>query len=355
MMSRKFEILPQFTVIRDTYTVDRFLGEGAFGVVYKVRHKFLGIQALKVFHPEKSLVSQVNDFFNEAIILSKMTHPNVVRVFEANHFDWKDQSVAYVAMEYVPDGTLDGYIRQKVRVEQKLAVRIMMMICRGLSQAHQQQPPIIHRDIKPQNIMLDCTKADLIAKVSDFGQALHVDPLTKLAQSAGTLAYMAPEGFWNYKSPASDVYSAGMIFYIMLTGVAPFKMPISGNYKDSKDVERAIRKARNVTPKVPSEFNVGIDSRLDQIVLKALEQKVENRYQDAGEFLLVLEHYVVADGESLEKRIDEVLVLGRQYRDLPEAIQKLEAILQSLPESQRQTFCDRYGVFLDSWKKGIIM
>jgi serine/threonine-protein kinase len=101
-MNRPFEKLPQFTVIRDTYTVDGVLGEGAFGVVYKVRHKFLGIQALKVFHPEKLSQQNQDELLNEAFILSKITHPNVVRVFDANHFDWRGQVLSYVAMEYVP-------------------------------------------------------------------------------------------------------------------------------------------------------------------------------------------------------------------------------------------------------------
>lgn len=294
-MSRNFEILPQYTVIRDTYTVENVLGEGAFGVVYKVRHKFLGIQALKVFHPEKLSEKIASDFLNEAVILSKITHPNVVRVFEANHFDLQGKSVAYVAMEYVAGGTLDAYIRKNVRLEINLALQIQMMICRGLAHVHAFSPPIIHRDVKPQNIMLDLSSKNFVVKVSDFGQAQHADPLTKLAQSAGTLAYMAPEGFWNYKSPASDVYSAGMILYIMLTGVAPFKIPQNLGDKDRQEVERAIRKARSTDPESPSVFNPRIDPKLSAIVLKSLSYDAAKRYQDAAEFLSALENYALPD------------------------------------------------------------
>ncbi len=354
-MSDNFEFLPQYTLIRDTYTIESVLGEGAFGVVYKVRHKFLGIQALKVFHPEKIPEKTAGDFLNEAVILSKITHPNVVRVFEANYFDLNGKSVAYVAMEYVPHGTLDAYIRKKVRLDFGLALEIQKMICRGLAQAHDFFPPVIHRDVKPQNIMIDLTGKNFIVKVSDFGQAKHVDPLTKLADSAGTLAYMAPEGFWNYKSPASDVYSAGMIFYIMLTGIAPFKIPQSGKYKDSKDIERAIRKARSFPAQPPSTFNSCIDAHLDAIVLKSLANDTLKRYSDAGEFLGALENYSASEDCVLEKRINEVLVLGQQYRDLPKAIEAMEAIFKSLPQQKQKILYERYNIFLESWRKGIIM
>ncbi len=354
-MTYKFEKLPHFTVIRDTYTVDSVLGEGAFGVVYKVRHKFLGIQALKVFHPERISEKLVVDFLNEAVILSKITHPNVVRVFEANHFEWKDKNISYVAMEYIPGGTLDDYLRKKNRLAPALALRIQTMICRGLAQAHQLSVPVIHRDVKPQNIMLDMAGENIVVKVSDFGQAKHADPLTKLAESAGTLAYMAPEGFWNYKSPASDVYSAGMILYIMLTGVSPFKMPEGGPYKNPKDIERLIRKTRSGPVKPPSVFNADIDRELDVIVLKALEKNAEDRYADAKEFLAALKDYAAFDGAAFKKRMNDILVRGRQYRDLPEAIEDMEDVFKGLPEDQRKAFRERYGKFLDSWKKGIIM
>lgn len=354
-MPGNFEVLPQYTVIRDTYTVDSLLGQGAFGAVYKVRHKFLGIQALKVFYPVMLSEKITADFLNEAVILSKITHPNVVRVFEANQFDYCGKSIPYVVMEYLPSGTLDAYIRKKNILESYAALQIQMMICRGLARMHELSPPIIHRDVKPQNIMLDLTGPDIVVKVSDFGQAKGVDPVTKLAESAGTLAYMAPEGFWNYKSPASDVYSAGMIFYTMLTGKGPFKIPQGAGYRDTKEIERALRIARGAAVKPPSELNGCVDKSLDRIVLTALESDIRDRYQNAQEFLHALEQYALKQEGLLQKRIDEVLVLGRQYRDLPAAISEMETILRSLPENKKKIFSDRYNVFLDRWKKGIIM
>jgi len=354
-MSHNFETLPQFTVIRDTYTVDGVLGEGAFGVVYKVRHKFLGIQALKVFHPEKIIKQSQDDLLNEAFILSKITHPNVVRVFDANHFDWRGQVLPYVAMEYVAGGTLNSLLRNKIKMDQNLAVQIQIMICRGLAQAHQLNPPVIHRDVKPQNIMVDGQGEKLTVKVSDFGQAKHVDPLTRLADSAGTLAYMAPEGFWNYKSPASDVYSAGIVFYSMLCGVPPFKMPSAEHYKDEKEVERAVRKSRVVAPKRPSELRRDLDPAIDDLVMKALENDADQRYRDAGEFLRALEKHAPSTQEPLKKKIAEALVLGRQYRDLPQAIEAMENVLREVSSQERQELMNRYGQILESWKKGIIL
>lgn len=353
-MSAAFEKLARYAVIRDTYTVEGVLGEGAFGVVYKVRHKYLGIQALKVFHPEKVPRHIADNFLNEAVLLAGITHPNVVRVFEANHFDFNGNTVAYVAMEFLPGGTLDAFLKEKGRLEPNLAVFLQMMICRGLSQAHNLKPPVIHRDVKPHNILLDSTGPDFNVKVSDFGQAKRADPQTLLTDAAGTLTYMPPEGFWNYQSPASDVYAAGMIFYAMLTGKPPFLFP-GGKSKDYKELEREIRKSRLNPPEKPSIFNPGIEPELDSIVLKSLANDTENRYKDAGGFLRELEAFASMESPAFHRRMEKILALGRQYRDLSEAIAAMQGVSRGLPDSDKQVFEDRYGIILDSWKKGVIL
>ncbi|MFC1708443.1 serine/threonine-protein kinase [Candidatus Omnitrophota bacterium] len=283
MTNRKI-VIPKHTKIRDTYTIDKFIGAGAFGEVYKIRHKYLGIQALKIFHPGSIIKEQEAELFNEAFILAKLTHKNIVRVYEANTFVFEKNRYCYIAMEFVPGGTLAEYIFTEVRLPIDLACKIQKDICCGLAQLHETEPPLVHRDVKPQNIMLYQKDDNIIAKVSDFGLAKHVDPVTRITEAAGTLAYLPPEGFWDYESSASDVFSSGIIFYIMLTGIAPFRMPEGYNSTKKNEIQKAIKNSRNKRPKPPSEYNQDIKSELDDIVLKSLEPKIENRYANASQF-----------------------------------------------------------------------
>src|SRR3989338_925922 len=124
-------MIPKYTKIRDTYTVDNFLGAGAFGAVYKARHKYLGFQALKIFHPGSIPKEQETELFNEAYILSKLTHENVVRIYEANTFTFNSNRYCYIAMEYVEGCSLDKYLEKEVRLSLDLALDIQKGICAG--------------------------------------------------------------------------------------------------------------------------------------------------------------------------------------------------------------------------------
>lgn len=348
-------ILPEYTKIKDTYTIDKYLGAGTFGTVYRVRHKYMGFQALKVFNPGSIPKEQETELFNEAYILSKITHENVVRVYEANTFTLDRTRYCYIAMEYVEGCSLDKYLEKELPISIETALEIQQGICAGLASAHKLEPPVVHRDVKPQNIMMSMKKKQNIIKVSDFGLAKHVDPLTRITESGGTLAYFPPEGFWNYVSPASDVYSAGIIFYIMLTGIAPFK--ITGNYNCTKkeEVKAAIKESRNKTPERPSKYNNTIDPELDNLVLKALSPEIKKRYQDAGEFLGAIKAYVGAKSTAMEGEIEKALALGKQYKTLGDAINILEGVINRQPKENQEIYAKKYKQILMNWKKGIIM
>ena len=349
------EPIPKHTKIRDTYTVVDFLGEGAFGGVYKVRHKFLGIQALKIFHPGSIAPEQESDLFTEAFMLLKFTDENVVRVYDANTFELNGSRYCYIAMEYVGGGTLAHFIEQKVRLPVEQAFKIQKDICCGLALAHKMNPPVVHRDVKPQNIMLSMSGNDVMAKVSDFGLANHVDPVTRVIAAAGTLAYMPPEGFWNYQTPASDVFSAGIILYMMLTGVSPFKMPSGYQQTIKSEIRMAIQASRNQIPSPPSKYNTALDRKIDSVVLKALDPNLKKRYSDAGEMLKAIDSYQSGQDNDLDDKIREALNLGRQYTTLTEAIKLLESIITGQPMEKQNTLKDRYSKILSSWKKGMIM
>lgn len=354
-MTIKKILIPQHTRIRETYSIDRFLGEGAFGGVYKARHKYLGIQALKIFHQGSIPKEQEPELFNEAFILSRITHENIVRVYEANTFDFDNNRYCYIAMEYVKGGTLADYIASEIRLPLELALTLQKDICLGLAKLHSATPPLVHRDVKPQNIMLSIEKDKIVAKVSDFGQAKHVDPVTRITEAAGTLAYLPPEGFWDYETSASDVFSAGIIFYMMLTGVSPFKMPGGYQYTKKSELKSVIQASRNKQPDPPSKFNADIESEIDTIVLKALEPDMRKRYANAGEFYSALEEYEKGKFKILDDNIKKALQLGKQYASLPQAVELLEDSIAKQPKERRQKMLKQYSEKIKNWKKGVIM
>jgi len=354
-MTIKKILIPQHTKIRDTYSIDRFIGEGAFGGVYKTRHKYLGIQALKIFHPGSISKEQEPLLFNEAYILSRITHDNIVRVYEANTFEYDNCKYCYIAMEYVEGGTLADYINSEIKVPIEIAIGIQKDICCGLSKLHSAEPPLVHRDVKPQNIMLSVKERKLIAKVSDFGLAKHVDPVTRITEAAGTLAYLPPEGFWDYESPASDVFSMGIIFYTMVTGIPPYKMPSGYQATKKNEIKSAIKASRNKIPPLPSQFNPDLDNGIDEIILKALAPDIKNRFANAQEFYDSIIQYELQKIKIPDQNIEKALVMGKQYSKLKEAIKLLEDSISQQPKDRQKILKAKYSETLRNWKKGVVM
>ena len=353
-MITKRILFPRHTKIRDTYTIDSFLGEGAFGSVYMVRHKYLGMQVLKIFHPGTIPKEQEPELFNEAYILSKITHENVVRVYEANSFEYNGNKYCYIAMEYIKGGTLSNYIEKLGRLPADTAINIQRGICCGLAQLHKLEPPLVHRDVKPQNIMVSMTNR-IVAKISDFGLVKHVDPITRMTDAAGTLSYLPPEGFWDYETPASDVFSAGIIFYIMLTGVFPFNMPKEDKYTEKNEIKTTIIASRNKRPEPPSKFNMDLDNEINDIVLRALEPNIKKRYQDAGAFLNAIDQYQFKKFRLPDENVKKALEMGKQYVNLKIAIDLLENAITEYPKEKQRELKEKYKSTLDNWKRGIIM
>lgn len=345
---------PEYSKIKDTYTVECLLGKGSYGNVYRVRHKYMGIQALKIFNPGIISLEQEAELFNEAYLLSKITHPNLVRVFEANTFMYKKKKYYYIAMEYVKGGTLAEYIRKIGNLALSEALYIQKDICSGLSQLHKEDPPIVHRDIKLQNIMIEVGKR-LTAKISDFGLVRHVDVKTKISEASGTLFYYPPEAFWNYETTASDVFSAGMVFYIMLTDNPPFKNFTEAFQGSQDSIVDDIIISRKNKPKPPSYFNSEIDKKLDEIALKALEYNVEDRYQNAADFYETICQYENNRLLQSLENIDKALEMGKQYVNIKYAIDLLEKAISQCPKYEQVKLKAKYQKTLENWKKGIIM
>jgi serine/threonine-protein kinase len=353
-------MIQTFTVgsmVRDTYTILEKLGEGAFSDVFLVRHRFLGLQAMKVF--KSNSLSSTSDQFKEAFILSRVAHPNIVRIFEANKITDASGERSYITMEHAAGGTLHSFLSSRPRLLPESSVRIQRQICAGLSAAHSQKPPIIHRDVKPQNILLTGEASDFSVKVADFGLAKNIDPKLRMVSAAGTLLYMPPEGFYHYETPASDVYSAGIIFYQMLTGRFPFP---AVNYTTEQEFRLGLARTRTLLPTPPSELVPGLDNRYDNVCLNALQPALQKRFQSASDFFSALETLDkvsvasqepadLGDGErTAGEKAHKAMELGRQFTDLSAAIQLLEEALQEAPSLKCQ-----YGEILAKWKSGVVL
>jgi len=274
-------------IVRDTYEVERFLGQGAFAEVYRVKHQFLGRQAMKVFKRVGITQEETMEMLGEAILLSRIGHPNIVRVFDANVFDSENGCCGYFTMENVPGGSLDKFWHSHgtKRVPIETTVDLIKQVCRGLVVAHSETPPIIHRDIKPQNILVGYEADGLRARVSDFGLAKSVNPLTLMATSAGTLAFKPPEAFASAKgdSCAGDIWGLGSTLYLLLTDQLPVDIDPELGWSNEQVSDSNIIS--------PSTFNFDVDGHLDQIVLKCLQKSPEERFQNAKELLDELERW----------------------------------------------------------------
>lgn len=341
-------------VCKRTYTVDCFIGAGAFAEVYRVKHKFLGLQALKVLKPGKIKKEEQSDFVSEATILSHLTHPNVVRVFEANSFEKEGRELFFISMEYVSGETLFQLLKRKIRISLPLALSIQRDICAGLAIAHRQEPPIIHRDIKPQNVLLSYDTSTPTGKVSDFGVAKAVDPQTRMTDSAGTVAYLPPEGFWGFHTPASDVFSSGIVLYQMVTGISPWNYDFSGIDDDIRALETAVLRARKQKPQKPSFINDQCDGDLDEIILKAIEDDQSQRFKDSIEFLNALLDYenrykkpVIQKSDKARPKTVEEIKKGSGFSGVA-GMEELKELLYSeiiLPLQQKDLY-DKYRISL---------
>ena len=280
-------LLEEGQILRDTYEVERFLGEGAFAEVYRVKHRFLGRQAMKVFKRVGMSLDDINDMLGEAILLSRIGHPNIVRVFDANVIESKRGVCGYFTMENVSGGSLEKFWHSHGAnlVPIETTMDLIKQVCRGMTQAHRESPPIIHRDIKPQNILVGYEADGLRARVSDFGLAKKVNPLTFLATAAGTLSFKPPEIFTQQKSDscAGDVWAIGTTLYLLLTDKLPFPLPAGASWDAPDCFDGMFLPA--------SDINPDANKALDHIVQKALEKRPEARYATAKDLLDALENW----------------------------------------------------------------
>lgn len=251
------------------------LGEGAMGKVYKCFDPdFHRMVAIKTVH--KDLLNDVASaefrerFRNEMRAVGKLTHPNIVSVFDAGEKD----GCPYFVMEYVDGEELKHLLDEKVPFGVKQSIAIIKGVLRGLSSVHSNG--ITHRDLKPANIFI--SNQDGNAKIADFGIAkLDNSDMTQIGTIIGSPKYMAPEQCVGEPVDArADLFAIGIIFYELLTGEYCFQ---------GETTSAITQKILNVDPESPSKLNVEVPRYIDQVLRKALAKRASDRFQTALEFL----------------------------------------------------------------------
>lgn len=354
--------------MRNTYEVERLLGEGAFAEVYRVRHRFMGRQAMKVFKTPGATMTDIEKDLKEALLLSALRHRNIIEVFDANLLTTPYGDVGYFTMTYVSGGSLEQYWRSfgsdLMPVDQ--AVEIVRQTCRAVAITHSAEPPIIHRDIKPANILVGFETRGLHVRLSDFGLAKAVNPLTLLASAHGTIGFKPPESLGNVDSCPADVWGLGATLYLLLTDKLPY--PSLGE-RDGDNPSRFRRPIR-----LPSLYNINVDAGLEGIVLRCLAVKPEDRYPSAVALLADLEFWepghADASLESESPKTSKQALSGFTGRDLKEAatravreafqVAKDPLNLMTAADLLEEALCkdprlrERYGTQLELWRKGIM-
>ncbi|MEU6854105.1 serine/threonine-protein kinase [Actinacidiphila alni] len=266
------------------YVVERFLGAGAYAEVYRVRHRYLGRQAMKVF---KRLGSRAvaEEMLAEAVLLTRLGHPHIVRVFDAGTVPTLSGERAYFTMEYVAGGTLErfrhGHLARGEHVPVADTLRILRQIGSGLALAHAETPPIVHRDITTQNILIGYDAQGLRARLGDFGLATPTDPATLLASAQGVLDFKPPETLLGFRgdSPTGDVWALGVVGYLLLTDVFPYPKGVAGWISGSY---------RRAPPVPPRDLNPDVGPLLEDVVLQALHPDRTRRPRDAAALVALL-------------------------------------------------------------------
>jgi tetratricopeptide (TPR) repeat protein/predicted Ser/Thr protein kinase len=270
------ETLPPGIVLGERYEIVQILGQGGMGAVYKATDLELNrTVALKVIRPELARHKAIVERFKQELLLAhQVTHRNVIRIYDLSEAD----GMKFITMEYVDGENLHTLIQQKKRFSPNESVEVMQQVCRALEAAH--SVGVIHRDLKPQNIMRDKTGRVV---VMDFGLArtLEGDGMTQSGALVGTMEYMSPEqALGQTLDQRSDIFTLGLILYEMLTGQMPFKA--------NTTVASLIRRTQERVAPI-SDHDHSVPRSVSNIVSKCLERDVTQRYQTAAALLADLE------------------------------------------------------------------
>ncbi len=276
--------------IVDNYKIVEVRGKGGMGVVYKAidlnLEKTVALKMIDPFYARNE--SFLKRFRTEAIALAKLENKNIVSVYALRETD----NGLFMVMEYVEAKTVSEWLKEKGPFSVDTTIKIVRQLLNAINHAH--RVGVIHRDIKPNNILL-CE--DGAVKVMDFGLAKLIQEhgeQSTITQTAGTLYYMSPEQIKGLKvDNRSDIYSIGMTIYEMLTGRTPFEKG-SGEYNIQKQIIEGKIES-------PDKFNPGIPKALVKIIMKAIDKNPDKRFQDITSMLSELYQFETSEKSSEDK------------------------------------------------------
>jgi serine/threonine protein kinase len=267
------------------YEIIRSLGSGGFGSVFLARDTWLDIKvAIKVPHKQSA---ELFKLLKEPRLQAALNHPNIVRMLAAE----KENKVFFMVMEYVKGPTLEKILEKEKVLEAEAAIDYIKQVCYGIDHAHKNK--IIHRDLRPSNIIVS---EEGTAKITDFGTSAWLQNVPYASTRIGSPPYMAPEQFLGKATYASDIYSIGCIFYEMITGRPPIFDP---------DPFKILEKAQEgkITP--PRIKNSRIPREIDEIIMRCLASKTEERYPRAADIVKALS--ALKGKQTRGSEIDDIL------------------------------------------------
>lgn len=267
------------------YKIEAILGQGGMGTVYRAMQTSISRQvAIKTLNPSLAAAPQFFERFKrEAEVASKLNHPNIITVFD---FGRASDGLCYIVMEFLQGESLRERVRQQGPMTLRRAAAIIEQVAIGLSHAHAHG--VVHRDIKPHNIMLSAVDAAEYVKVLDFGLVKAMEneeeeALTSTGQVLGTPQYMPPEqAGGDVVDHRSDIYSLAGVFYFCLTGTSPFQ---------ANSVRKALTAAltQQVQPVATFRKGAPVPRGVDELIRKGLAKEKEDRYQSCDELVADLE------------------------------------------------------------------
>ncbi len=300
------------------YRIERILGKGAFGTVYQGYDEGLKRPvAIKV--PHRHLVGSPKDidqYFDEAQVVARLNHVNIVRVYDVGR---TEDGLCYVVSEFIAGSNLESKISEKPLPHRESA-GLVMAIAEALHHAHEHT--VVHRDVKPANIVIDTTGKPYLA---DFGLALKEEDFAGGPSGAGTPAYMSPEqarGEGHLVDGRADIFSLGVVFYELLTATRPF-----GGSSTAEILERV----RSLEPRPPRQVDHSIPKELERICLKALSKPARDRYttaldmaEDLGHFLAQTAAVKPVDAAKVEIQVAG-LDSGKPVKIVPKGLRSFDA------------------------------
>jgi len=285
------------------YEVLGVLGKGAMGIVYKavdpVIDRVVAIKTIRLTLSEEELAFYEARFAQEIKTVGKLNHPHIVPIYDVG----RTEQFAYMAMEFIDGQELKAYMVGAKPLHVATTVDLVAQVADGLAFAHARE--IVHRDVKPSNIMVAVSEDRMVAKVMDFGIARAPSSAvkTQTGMIVGSPRYMSPEQVIGKNiGPRSDVFSLGVVLYEMLTGIAPF---------DADTVSSIMYQTVHVREEPCSKANTDVPPPLDAIVAKALAKNPDERYANMKDFYRALRETLKGLPEPLVLAIPEVKVPPR--------------------------------------------